>query len=183
MAQIAETAFRLLREEGFPAVTARSIASALGASTMPIYSAMGSMDALTAELRKRALAVLDGYQLTEYTENPYLNQAVGYVKFSQNERNLFRFLFIESPVSMEDQDAIYPLRRPDGGARSQWFGPIDEKTLGSIAFKSYFFVHGLATALALGTAGPFDDVRIVRLLEEAGGAFVLFEKKTTGGSL
>ncbi len=62
MNDILEAAFAILRQSGIAAVTARAIATVLGASTTPIYRVLKSMDLVIKELRKRALEVLDDFQ-------------------------------------------------------------------------------------------------------------------------
>ena len=55
---IVDAAVEVLREGGFSAVNARSVAKKLGCSTQPIYSSFQNMDELKAALRARAIALL-----------------------------------------------------------------------------------------------------------------------------
>ena len=54
---IVDAAVEVLREGGFSAVNARSVAKKLGCSTQPIYSSFQNMDELKAALRARAIAL------------------------------------------------------------------------------------------------------------------------------
>ena len=47
---ILDTAFRLFKEEGYDAISARNVAKALDSSPAPIYKSIGSMEVLKAEL-------------------------------------------------------------------------------------------------------------------------------------
>lgn len=176
--EIVDTAFSLLRTAGFSSLTARSVAAELNASTMPIYSVMRSMENVIAELRVKTLFVLDQYQNRSYTDNPYLNRAIGYVTFAYEEKMLFRFLHIDAPIPFEEYDALQDTLLAEGEARLEWFGRIDENSIDDINLKSFFFVHGLAMSLSSGTVGPYDNKRIIRLLSEAGSAFTLHEKRS-----
>jgi len=47
---ILDTAFKLFKEEGYDAISARNVAKALDSSPAPIYKSIGSMEVLKAEL-------------------------------------------------------------------------------------------------------------------------------------
>jgi AcrR family transcriptional regulator len=173
---IVEAAFTLTREKGWAGVTARNIARKLGSSTMPIYSSMKSMDEIEVEVKERAEALMLEYQKREYTENSALNMAVGYVTFARDERNLFRFLFVDKPTE--------PVRRGDGsggsvlkfdqllaGARparliDQALTAMEDPRI----LKSWIFTHGLASLVSGGVL-DLPDERIRSLLMESGEAF------------
>src|SRR5512135_3695728 len=91
--KVLETAFSLVREKGWRAVTARNIAKALGASTMPIYTSVHSMEEIAQELGARSFLLIQDYQKRSYTDNAMLNIAIGYVVFAKHEPNLFKFMF------------------------------------------------------------------------------------------
>jgi AcrR family transcriptional regulator len=173
---IVEAAFTLTREKGWAGVTARNIARKLGSSTMPIYSSMKSMDEIEFEVKARAEALMLEYQKREYTENSALNMAVGYVTFARDERNLFRFLFVDKPTE--------PVRQGDGtggsvlkldqflaGARparliDQALTAMEDPRI----LKSWIFTHGLASLVSGGVL-DLPDARIRSLLMESGEAF------------
>ena len=54
--QIIDAAVAILRDEGFSAINARSVAKKLGCSTQPIYLSFKSMDELKTALTERAIA-------------------------------------------------------------------------------------------------------------------------------
>jgi len=59
--QVIDTAFNLIRKNGWGSVSARSIAKELGSSTMPIYSNMNSLEELEQELKGKSRAcITDG---------------------------------------------------------------------------------------------------------------------------
>jgi AcrR family transcriptional regulator len=178
---IVEAAFALTREKGWGAVSTRSIAKKLGSSTMPIYSTMKSMGEIERQVRARAGSILLEYQRRPFTENPVENLAIGYVAFARDEKNLFRFLYVDRPVSADVQDAGQQTRDLLGGpaaddiaARLPGNTPLglqDPRVL-----KSWIFTHGLASLIGNGVL-DFPDEKIRDLLAEAGGAFFLYEDK------
>jgi AcrR family transcriptional regulator len=173
---IVEAAFTLTREKGWAGVTARNIARKLGSSTMPIYSSMKSMDEIEVEVKERAEALMLEYQKREYTENSALNMAVGYVTFARDERNHFRFLFVDKPTA--------PARSGDrtGGSAltfDQFLAGARPARLVDQApsamedpriLKSWIFTHGLASLVSGGVL-DLPDERIRSLLMESGEAF------------
>ena len=83
-------AFRLIRERGHEALTARSLASALGCSTQPIMYQFPNLD----ELRELTYQKADVFH-TEYllAAGDILEMGLRYVRFAKEEPQLFRFLF------------------------------------------------------------------------------------------
>ena len=53
--QIIDAAVEVLRDDGFSAINARSVAKKLGCSTQPIYFSFKNMDELKAALTQRAI--------------------------------------------------------------------------------------------------------------------------------
>lgn len=98
---ILEEAFRILRTEGLEALTARNIARNLGCSTQPVYSAFGSMKALSDEVLKKAKAFAISYLLQDQNEED-LSLAMGmqYFRFARAEKVLFRLLFLQGELAM-----------------------------------------------------------------------------------
>ena len=92
---ILDAAFRLVREEGHQALTARRLAAALGCSTQPILYQFSSVDEIVRETYQRADEYHTRY-LTDGLENeevPLLALGLRYIRFGAEEKPLFRFLF------------------------------------------------------------------------------------------
>jgi AcrR family transcriptional regulator len=178
---IVEAAFALTREEGWAAVTARTIAKKLGSSTMPIYSSLRSMEDIENEVREKAEKLMHEFQQKRYTEDPPLNMAEGYVRFAKEEPHLFRFLFLDRP-----------LRQPPGTSEHEVAGAYERISAGTTAIplaqqvpvamqdprilKNWIFTHGLAAMISSGVLDlPVERIRSI--LSEAGGAFFLFAEQ------
>ena len=102
--QVIEIAFNLIRKNGWSSVSARSIAKELGSSTMPIYSHMKSLEELEQELKVKSRACIIEYQSRTYSGEQLLDIAVGYVVFARDEKQLFRFLFMDRPDVTQSED-------------------------------------------------------------------------------
>jgi AcrR family transcriptional regulator len=172
---VLEAAFELTREKGWAAVTARNIAKKLGSSTMPIYSSMKSMEEIEQEVRRRAEAVLLDYQRRRFTEDTNLNKAVGYVAFARDEKNLFRFLYVDRPVeeSANGREGRH-LTTPEELITSDVVPNLTDQARVAMQdrriLKSWIFSHGLASMIGSGVL-HLPDSEIRDLLLEAGAAF------------
>jgi AcrR family transcriptional regulator len=181
--RVIEAAFALTREGGWGAVTARTIATRLGSSTMPIYSSLSSMEEIEGEVRRRTESLMRDFQQRPYAKEQPLDIALGYVTFARDERNLFRFLYVDRPVT---NTPAVSARRGPGARRKNGSGrsmlsiaehvPQDPRIL-----KSWIFTHGLASMLSSGVL-DLPDKRIRSLLREAGGAFFASEARVKKGA-
>jgi AcrR family transcriptional regulator len=171
-----------IRKGGWETVSARTIAQRLGSSTMPIYSAIGSMNDLKQASFVAAAIKLSAAQRKPRTGNAALDLAVGYVAFAREEPRLFKFIIsmqrdmgkrlleaTELPGSLGGVQDVDMVRE----ALSSLSAPeVKEDFL----LRSWIFAHGLAQLLAEGTL-VMDEKEIVRHLQEAGGSFYFFEKR------
>ncbi len=177
---IAEAAFKLAQEKGWAAVTARSLARKLGSSTMPIYSSMSSLRQIEREVRARAEALLLDYQRRPFTGDLALNKAMGYVAFARDQKNLFRFLYVDRPLpSGRKGKAGRPVASLEELLQSDKVPNLADQTRVALQdpriLKSWIFTHGLASMIGSGVL-DLSDEQIRELLLEAGGAFFLFEE-------
>ncbi len=178
---IAEAAFQLTREKGWAAVTARSLARKLGSSTMPIYSSLSSLRQIEREVRSRAEALLLDYQRRPFSEDPALNKAAGYVAFARDQKNLFRFLYVDRPLASGRQGkAGRPLASLEELLHSDKVPNLADQARVARQdpriLKSWIFTHGLASMIGSGVL-DLPDEEIRDLLLEAGAAFFLFEEQ------
>ena len=98
--EIVEAALEVLRDGGFSAVNARSVARKLGCSTQPIYFSFRNMDELKAALIERAVQmheqrVRDSLRAHEGNDSRYSSYGMGFVQFAAEEKQLFRWLYLE----------------------------------------------------------------------------------------
>ena len=179
--QVIDAAFALLRDKGWSAVTTRAIARQMGASTMPIYSHVSSVDDLEAELRVRARSLLQECQLTRYTEHALLNLAFGYVAFARDEKQLFRFLYLDRPTTLElgGTASVAESLLTQFGAESEVgkalaeIGTAGQETL--IRY-TWVFTHGLAMMVNAGALESSTDDIILQYLQDSGTAFYAWEE-------
>lgn len=98
--KIIDAAIEVLRDGGFSAVNARSVARKLGCSTQLIYLSFQSMEELKAALTERAIEmhtrrVRDSLRAHEGNDSRYSSYGMGFVRFAAEEKQLFRWLYLE----------------------------------------------------------------------------------------
>ncbi|MDH5232814.1 MAG: TetR/AcrR family transcriptional regulator [Gammaproteobacteria bacterium] len=182
-AAILESAFKILRTRGFSEVSVRTVSTALGVSTMPIYSQFANMETLEQALFEKATATHIEFQKKPYTENEVFNLAVGTIMFAQEEPQLFRFLHFDKPrkLSEDQRDHLF-----NGGVVdevNQSLGVSTENSpfekhmqdqsnqqIGKLAEYGWTFTIGFATMLNTGILPPMNESQVVEKMMEVGNA-------------
>ena len=145
---IVKTALALVREQGAEALNARAVAAALNCSTQPVFSNFASME----ELRSATVnAAYECYleclrreaERGEYP--PYKAFGMAYVRFANEEKNLFQLLFMrnrrgEAPAPSPDFEASVELISAANG--------VSREKAELLHLEMWTCVHGIGTMLA-----------------------------------
>lgn len=91
--EIVEAAFQLVREQGWAGFSVQAVAKMIGSSTMPIYSQFANVRELEDAICIKALQLLKQRMLEERTGDRWIDQAISFVRFAQDEKYLFRCLW------------------------------------------------------------------------------------------
>lgn len=163
---IIDAAFEIARVEGAENINVRNVAAKLGCSTQPVMYNFKTMD----ELRLEAYALADRFH-SEYImskgENacsPLLELGLNYVRFANEEKALFRFLFQSGHFSGQNMDAL-----TSDPALSDIFTLVSAQSgcspnKAKNAFKMLFIsAHGLA-ALYANNAMEYDEAGCAEIL-------------------
>ena len=151
---IIEAALTLVREEGADAINARRIAKALSCSTQPIFSNFATMEALSNALLDAAYTCYLGFLKREVEEGkypPYKAFGMAYIRFAEEERGLFRFLFMrdrkgEALIPTPDfRESVVMIEKANG---------ISRKTAEKLHMEMWVTVHGIATMIATAFFTP-----------------------------
>lgn len=93
--QIIQAAMDIVRESGIDALNARALAKQLDCSIQPIFKNFETMGSLKQALLEEAQKIYDAYtQKGMQNSNPFLGIGLGYIQFAQEEKNLFKLLFM-----------------------------------------------------------------------------------------
>lgn len=145
---IIDTSLSLLREKGADALNARSIASALGCSTQPIFSNFSSMEELEDCVTLAAYELYLGSLAREAKSGKYPTYksfGMAYIRFANEERELFRHLFMcdrkekEFKLTSDFDESVEMIMSANSVSR--------EKAQ-LMHLEMWVSVHGIATILA-----------------------------------
>ncbi len=100
------SAFNLVREQGYLQLTARNLAGYMKCSTMPIYSEIENMEALERDVAGKSLDLLIKYQITRYADDPVLSISLGTLRFSLNEKELFKVMMLNDDPGQKETRAL-----------------------------------------------------------------------------
>lgn len=177
--EIVAAALELVRELGPDELSARNLAKRLGISTMPIYSHFPGMTELETAVKKVAGETLMEFQQRPYTDNPFMNMAVGYVEFARDEPHLMELIFLRGPQTPppegeELKDVLVEILG-DQAQNPATQELLEKPGIDSLASKSRIFGHGLAMLVYSGEMAHFSQDDIIRVLGESAEAFMLWE--------
>ena len=168
-----EGAFRLIREKGAEALTARNLAAVLGCSTQPVMYQFPDL----SELREAVYQRADRYH-TEYILSPegLLETGMRYIRFAAEEPNLFRFLFQSG--HFEGKNLSDMILAPKTGsvllaAASDL--QLPEKAAASAFTALFTAVHGYASLIA-NNAMRYDPEDMRETLRTLGESLMAWEK-------
>ena len=95
--QILDAAMEITRNSGIDAVTARSIAAALGVSTHPIFTYFDTINSIKDDVIVRARELYHEYILQGLDEKiPFLGVGHQFLILAKNEPELFKMLFFKT---------------------------------------------------------------------------------------
>lgn len=164
---IIETAFEMVRKEGFEVLSARNIAKKIGCSTQPIYWSYKNMDDLKAEICQKAVLHLQN-AMSQYkkTGNPFLDLGLGYVRMAHTESALFKAFYIDNILNIQMTD-IFPESQQiiELMKETDEYKKLSDEGVKNIIAKSWMLVHGVATMVATGLL-VYDEEKILELLED-----------------
>ena len=157
--KIIDAALSLVREVGEEGINARAIAARLGASTQPIFSNFSSMEELKLCVIEAAQEVYKDYLKKELDSGkypPYKSSGMAYIRFADEETELFKLLFMRSRTREE-------MGADDGLAESVY--SVVQKSTGLVGDDIKLFhlemwacVHGVATMLATEYFEPSEEL-------------------------
>ena len=166
--EIVSAAYELVRREGGDGLTARSLASALGVSTAPIFTAFENTKDLADAVLARAQVTYEAY-ISEGLKHPqpFKGAGLAHIRFAKDEPKLFRFMFIDraegAPFSHYLPGEGYTEARVRSTLESSHGYPTEEAK--RIYNHLSVYVHGLSMLYAFEQP-VFDEADIDKMLSE-----------------
>ena len=163
---VLEAACRLVRREGPSALNARAVAKELGGSTQPIFRLFSGMEELRAEIIRITDESLCEHMTRNAasSSNPYISVCMTYLRFSQDEPQLFKLLFMRDRVSdgsigrEYSHDWGFPIIEASFG--------VDRETAIKLYERTFFYTHGLAVCFATKYMPCMSEERMESLVTE-----------------
>lgn len=102
---IVEAAFEIARDEGFEAITARSVAARLGSSVAPIYVNFAAIEDLTRAVVERVFRLSEEYLRRQQGPSVFENMGLASLAFARDYPVLVRELATKPNPYMQDYAA------------------------------------------------------------------------------
>jgi len=157
---ILETAFQLVRKNGFDNVNSRNIAKELSCSTQPVFSQFATME----ELRKGVFDyACDKFveEVTQLADNPdFLPQTTRwYISLMRNEVNLYKLLYFSSGFDssrIEDFIAGFTSNHMIISKMKSLYS-LDEATCQDILLRVFSCLHGIGALVVFNNFEISED--------------------------
>ena len=170
---ILNAAFEMASEEGFEKVTARTLASKAGCSTQPIFRIYKNMEELGKDLFDQVVTYFGTYfeNFPNKNDTPFVNLGLTYIKFAQDNPNLFRLLFA---AQNRHGKTLYDILNGENQAVVKEINNAAAngcKNPSAMFMKLWVLIHGAA---CMSLTGDYDlnEDETIALLEESYKAFL-----------
>lgn len=107
---IIKATLQVFRKKGFDGLNARSIAKELKCSTQPIYVEFSNMEELKEAIIQEAYAhhrTLVESAMKRENEEAYRAYGLGFVQFARDEKQMFRFLYLNAEDGGKLRDDMF----------------------------------------------------------------------------
>ena len=171
---IVKVAVKMVNDNGWDSINARSLAKKLGVSTKPLYRIYNNMDEIKEDIYKEISRQYDEF-ITSRVDNKkaLITLFIAYVEFAQEYKNLFISLFLSNNLKWQsfenvldekwNQSTIINLVNKHG------YSFDEAKTL---FMNLWLYANGLATLIATNEIKVDEKEILVRLVK----AYKLFAK-------
>ncbi len=170
---IVEAAFNIVREQGWEALTQRSIAQKLNASIGPIYSSLKSMAHLEEAVIEKAYELLLHYSINTRKENGLSFPSLGYVLFAKNEKKLFKCFFDEKHTKTHKKysQRLWQTLR-EAVKNNPDYMELSDRQKEGLHQNIVIFCYGLAILINISFYDEFTDEEISAMILNAKRMFV-----------
>lgn len=107
---VLDAAMQVFRKQGYDAINARSIAKELNCSTQPIYVEFTNMEELKNAIIDEVILCHKNKveaQLQKKDKEAYSSYGLGFVQFARDEKEFFRFLYLNADDGGKVRDDIF----------------------------------------------------------------------------
>ena len=150
---IVNTAYEIVKKEGFSGLNARRIAKELRCSVQPIFHNFETMEELEEVVKKKIYDKFDEkIRNASDKEKPYLAKGMAYIRFAKDYPEFFKILFMKkSDLSPKDFILNDKATTDTVLEAGQAVFNLSSEEQNEIHVKSWIFTHGIACLVATAT--------------------------------
>ncbi len=162
---IIDTAYEIVKNEGFSHVNSRRIAKELNCSIQPIFHNFQNMDELNKIVYQKIYEKYQEYMMRGKTlDKSYKQMGLGYIKFAKDYPIFFKILFMQKTNLDAENFVMHDTLGDDiikAGQKLTGFSYQEQK---KFHIKVWIFTHGIACLIATNTI-EISDSELDELLE------------------
>jgi AcrR family transcriptional regulator len=158
---ILNAAISLVREQGMESVNARRIASFLNCSTKPLFRVYENMEALKQDVITQLNINYNTFMEARISkDNRLLTQAIAYIEFARQERNIFNTLFMNKTCEGKSIEEILDAEwNQPSIINTQEITGLSLEHARSLFRDVWLYSHGIATQIASDDINlPYEEV-------------------------
>lgn len=173
---VVKVAVRMVNNNGWDSVNARSLAKELNVSTKPLYRIYSSMDEIKKDIYNEIYRQYDEF-ITSRIDNKkaLLTLSIAYVEFASKYKNLFISLFLSNNLKWKSLDEVLD----EKWNQSTIINLVNKhgytfEEAKNLFMNFWLYVNGLATLLATNEINIDEKEILVKIV----GMYKLLTKKT-----
>ncbi len=165
--QIVKMAVKMVNDNGWNSVNARSLAKNLGISTKPLYRIYKNMDEIKVDIYKEIKHQYDIFLTSRIdSKKALLTLCIAYVEFAQTYKNLFVSLFLSNNLKWSSLENVLD----EKWNQSTIINLVNKKGLSFEEAKILFmnmwlYSNGLATLIATNELKIKEDEILVKIVK------------------
>lgn len=173
--EIIDAALKLVKRNGFDALTARSLADELGSSSRPIFTVFESMEEVQEEVKAAARRLYEQYEDAAMSgKDAFKGSGVGYIRFAAEQPKLFQLLFMKELDGVPNLDNVLIVidnyyEKILNSIKVEY--GFSRETAKEIYQHMWIYSHGIATLLATKVCN-FTFEEIVKMLTVVGAGII-----------
>jgi len=162
------------RENGWAGLSTKAVAAQMGCSTMPIYSHFKNLEDLEHAVLEKCWDLLMHYEAQVYIKDVWIDQAIGYVFFARDEKQLFRCMYDGRHLEKQRELRFVNWEYLCGLLHSYTaFQGVDEERLNETRFSRVMMTHGLASIVNIGWQPEIEeDENIIKYITSGSKALL-----------
>lgn len=174
--QIIEAAFTIAEKEGIKEVSLRKVARELQCSVAPIYVNFKNSSELLEAVMEKIADIAENMMMKHYTDNYFINNGIGLMKFAWKYNNLYRDLLLNNNTLMDlssrkEKTAIIQMRR------DKWFDGFTDDELQEVLLKMRVVVYGITTMYVYKLlTKELNEEEVIKIISDTGKDIIYSSK-------